>query len=180
VVAPTTVANDWNVRKWTSQVARWYTNSPWKCAGNVDVRHAMKINEVLQEGAVMTAAYKDPKTGYWTFPNDYSKDKEVEAPYLGNASTRDLMHTLGLDPDFEEADPIEIDKFINITTQWLKANIGKRSDAEEPEVTKEPGSATMVSGGRPEGYFNQVIMRLNQVARKTREKYPDLTHVYFR
>jgi hypothetical protein len=38
----------------------------------------------------------------------------------------------------------------------------------------------MISGGRPEGYFNQAIMQLNQVARKTKEKYPNLTHVYFR
>lgn len=154
-------------------------NGPLTYVSTVDVRTAMKINEVIHEGATMTAAYKDKEKGYWTYPKDYSNDKDVEAPYMSNATTRDVMMTLGLDPDFEEALPMPIEQFINITTQWLKANIGKRSDAEEPEVTKAPGSATMVSGGRPEGYFNQIIMRLNQVARKTQEKYPDLTHIYF-
>jgi len=85
-----------------------------------------------------------------------------------------------LDPDFEEAPPMPIDQFIGVSTQWLKKNIGKRSEPEEPTVTKQPGSATMISGGRPEGYFNQIIMQLNQVARKTKEKYPNLTHIYFR
>lgn len=139
----------------------------------------MRAGEFIIEGANMTAAYKDAEKGYWTYPNEYSKDDEVQAPYMSNATTREVMSTLGLDPDFEEAPPIPIDQFINITTQWLKANIGKRSQPEEPEVTKEPGSATMISGGRPEGYFNQLIMRFNQIARRIKEKYPNLTHIYF-
>ena len=140
----------------------------------------MRINEVILEGANMTAAYKDEKTGYWTYPDAYAKDPDVEAPYLSNASVREILSTLGLDPDFEETPPMPIDQFIGVSTQWLKKNIGKRSEPEEPTVTKQPGSATMISGGRPEGYFNQVIMQLNQVARKTKEKYPNLTHIYFR
>ena len=140
----------------------------------------MRYSEFFTEGANMTAAYKDEKTGYWAYPDAYVKDPEVEAPYLSNASVREILSTLGLDPDFEEIPPMPIDQFIGASTQWLKKNIGKRSEPEEPTVTKQPGSATMISGGRPEGYFNQVIMQLNQVARKTKEKYPNLTHIYFR
>ena len=62
----------------------------------------MRINEVILEGANMTAAYKDEKTGYWTYPDAYAKDPEVEAPYLSNASVREILSTLGLNPDFEE------------------------------------------------------------------------------
>jgi hypothetical protein len=62
----------------------------------------MRINEVILEGANMTAAYKDEKTGYWTYPDAYKNDEEVEAPYLSNASVREILSTLGLDPDFEE------------------------------------------------------------------------------
>ena len=139
----------------------------------------MRYSEFFTEGANMTAAYKDEKTGYWTYPDAYAKDPDVEAPYLSNASVREILSTLGLNPDFEETPPMPIDQFIGASTQWLKKNIGKRSEPEEPEVTKEPGSATMISGGKPEGYFNQAIMALNQTARKIKEKYPELTHIGF-
>ena len=139
----------------------------------------MRYSEFFTEGANMTAAYKDEKTGYWTYPNAYAKDPDVEAPYLSNPSVREILSTLGLNPDFEETPPMPIDQFIGASTQWLKKNIGKRSEPEEPTVTKQPGSATMISGGRPEGYFNQAIMQLNQIARRIKEKYTQLTHVSF-
>jgi hypothetical protein len=62
----------------------------------------MRYSEFFTEGANMTAAYKDEKTGYWTYPDAYAKDPDVEAPYLSNASVREILSTLGLDPDFEE------------------------------------------------------------------------------
>jgi hypothetical protein len=145
----------------------------------VYVKNAMKINEVIQEGATMNAYYRDEKKGYWSFSDGYRDDESVKGPYFSNASMREILSTLGMNPDFEEDSPMPIDQFINLTTQWLKKNVGKQSEPEEPEVTKEPGSATMISGGRPEGYFNQAIMALNQTARKIREKYPELTHVSF-
>jgi hypothetical protein len=37
----------------------------------------------------------------------------------------------------------------------------------------------MIGGGKPEGYFNQAIMALNQTARKIKNKYPELTHIGF-
>jgi hypothetical protein len=139
----------------------------------------MKINEVIQEGATMNAYYRDEEKGYWSFSDGYRDDESVKGPYFSNASMREILSTLGMNPDFEDDSPMPIDQFINLTTQWLKKNVGKRSEPEEPEVTKEPGSATMISGGRPEGYFNQAIMALNQTARKIKEKYPELTHISF-
>ena len=139
----------------------------------------MKINEVIQEGASMNAYYKDEKTGYWNFSNEYRDDESVRGPYFSNASMREVLSALGMNPDFEEDSPVPIDQFINLTTQWLKKNVGQRSEPEEPEVTKEPGGPTMIGGGRPEGYFNQAIMALNQTARKIKDKYPQLTHVSF-
>jgi hypothetical protein len=139
----------------------------------------MRADEFITEGASMAAYYKDEKTGYWNFSNEYRDDESVQGPYFSNASMRQVLGELGLDPDFEEASPIPIDQFINITTQWLKKHLGKQSEPEEPEVTKQPGGPTMVSGGKPEGYFNQAIMALNQTARKIKEKYPELTHVSF-
>jgi len=139
----------------------------------------MKINEVIQEGASMNAYYKDEKTGYWNFSNEYRDDESVRGPYFSNASMREVLSALGMNPDFEEDSPVPIDQFINLTTQWLKKNVGKRSEPEEPEVTKEPGGPTMIGGGRPSGYFNQAIMSLNQTARKIKEKYPELTHISF-
>ena len=139
----------------------------------------MRANEFITEGARMNAYYKDTKTGYWTFSDGYRDDESVEGPYFSNASMRQVLRTLGMNPDFEEDPPMPIDQFINLSTQWLKKNVGKRSEPEEPEVTKEPGGPTMIGGGRPEGYFNQAIMALNQTARKIKEKYPELTHVSF-
>ena len=139
----------------------------------------MRYSEFFTEGASMNAYYKDEKTGYWNFSDGYRDDKSVEGPYFSNASMRQILSTIGMNPDFEEDPPVPIDQFINLTTQWLKKNVGRRSEPEEPTVTKEPGSATMISGGRPAGYFNQAIMALNQTARKIKEKYPELTHIGF-
>jgi len=139
----------------------------------------MRYSEIIREGATMNAYYKDEKTGYWNFGDEYRDDESVQGPYFSNASMRQILSTIGIDPDFEENPPMPIDQFINLTTQWLKKHIGKQSEPEEPEVTKEPSSATMISGGRPGGYFNQAIMALNQTARKIKEKYPELTHIGF-
>jgi len=139
----------------------------------------MKINEVISEGATMNAYYKDEEKGYWSFSDGYRDDESVKGPYFSNASMRQILSTLGMNPDFEDDSPMPIDQFINLTTQWLKKNIGKRSEPEEPTVDKQPGGPTMIGGGRPEGYFNQAIMALNQTARKIKEKYPELTHISF-
>ena len=58
-----------------------------------------------------------------------------------------------------------IDEFIARTTQWLQKNIGKRSKEEPSRVDKQPGGMTMISGGKPEGYYNRIIKRMNEIAR---------------
>ena len=157
-------------------------------AKNADARRVakMKINEVvIQEGASMTGYMRDTVSfngeprEVWTFPKGYEKDTEVQSRYFSNASMREVLDTLGMDSDFENAGPVPIDQFINLSTQWLQKHVGKTS-AEEPDtVTQEPGSARMIDGGKPEGYFNQAIMHLNQTARRIKEKYTQLTHVSF-
>ena len=145
----------------------------------------MKINEVIAEGAAMmgymrdTVDFNGEPRQVWTYPKSYENDSEVQSRYFSNASMRAVLGELGMDPDFEDAGPVPIDQFINISTQWLRKNIG-RTSAEEPDtVTQQPGSATMIGGAKPEGYFNQAVMHLNQTARRIKEKYPQLTHVSF-
>jgi hypothetical protein len=139
----------------------------------------MKAQEFIKEGATMNAYYRDEKNNVWTFPKEYQNDEETESQYFSNASMRQVLDTLGMNSDFENAGPVPIDQFINLSTQWLQKHVGKTS-AEEPDtVTQEPGSAKMIDGGKPEGYFNQAIMHLNQTARKIKQKYPELTHVSF-
>jgi len=71
---------------------------------------------------------------------------------------------------------IPIDEFIARTTQWLQKAIGKPSPEQEPEVDATPGGATMIRGGMPEGYFNQVIKQMNHIARVGKEN--GATHVW--
>ena len=111
----------------------------------------------------------------WDFPDGYGD--EDDSPYLSNFSMRDVLNSLGLDPNFEDAGPIEINKFINITTQWLKKNINKPSAEVPTTVDKSGGGATMIGGGKPEGYENKVIMGFNQFARNIKQKYPKVTHI---
>jgi hypothetical protein len=37
----------------------------------------------------------------------------------------------------------------------------------------------MISGGRPEGWINRMVMTFNKEARRIKQEYPDLTHVAF-
>ena len=57
------------------------------------------------------------------------------------------------------------DEFIARATQWLQKNIGKPSQAQDAEVDDQPNKITTISGGKREGYFNDVIMRMNKIAR---------------
>ena len=76
-------------------------------------------------------------------------------------SAYDVFDTIGYDTDAT----IPIDEFIARTTQWLQKNIGKRSKEEPSRVDKQPGGMTMISGGKPEGYYNRIIKRMNEIAR---------------
>ena len=139
----------------------------------------MKIQEIT-EGAEMIAYHKHPtQQNLWTFPDAYKDDEEVESPYMSNASMRQFLDTLGYDSDFEDMSPVPAKEFIARTTQWLQKNIGKPSPEEPATVDKSGGGATMIGGGRPEGYMNQMVKAHNEIARKVLAKYPEVTHFGF-
>jgi hypothetical protein len=134
----------------------------------------------VQEGAEMVAYHKHPKDDkLWTFPDEYKDDEEVESPYMSNASMRQFLDALGYDSDFEDMSPVPAKEFIARTTQWLQKNIGKPSPEEPTTIDQNPGGATMIGGGKPEGYMNQMVKAHNEIARKVLAKYPQVTHFGF-
>ncbi len=141
--------------------------------------------EQVAEGASMIPYYKTEKDWdgekrtVWNFPDAWAKNKELDTPYMSNASMRQFLSALGYPADFEDMSAVPIDEFIGVSTQWLKKNIDKQSPEEEPTVDKQPGGPTMISGGRPEGYMNQLVKLHNELARKIKAKYPEVTHVGF-
>ena len=141
----------------------------------------MRAHEfTVQEGAEMIAYHKHPKdSNLWTFPDAYKDDESVESPYMSNASMRQFLDALGYNPDFEDQSPVPAKEFIARTTQWLQKNIGKRSPEEPTTIDQNPGGATMIGGGKPEGYMNQMVKAHNEIARKVIAKYPEVTHFGF-
>jgi hypothetical protein len=138
-------------------------------------QHDLIKDESIREGAEMIAYHKHPtEKNLWTFPKAYQDDKEVESPYMSNASMRQFLDALGYNADFEDQSPVPAKEFIARTTQWLQKNIGKRSP-EEP-ATRD---GNMISGGKPEGHMNQMVKAHNELARKIITKYPEVTHVGF-
>lgn len=160
----------------------------------------MRYSELL-ESMSFSAGHKDKKTGYWNsdtnsgdqYGEDFYKNSDKymygdeEPPKnpnykpeldltLANASMRQIMSTLGYPTDLEDAPPFPIDEFIARTTQWLQKHIGKQSPEEPSQIEKNPGGATFISGGRPEGYFNRVIKQMNQIARTGKQN--GATHVW--
>mgnify|MGYP001040970091 CR=1 FL=1 len=141
----------------------------------------MKLSEIIQEGADFMGYYKTQREfngkmeTLWTFPDGF----ENKTGHLSNNSARMILNTLGFDSYFEEAGPIELNKFINISTQWLRKHLDKQS-AEIPTTSDEnPGGPTMVSVGREEGHMNNMIMAFNKEARRFKSEYPEVTHVAF-
>jgi len=141
--------------------------------------------EAVSEGASMIPYYKTEKDWdgekrvVWEFPKTWANDKELDTPYMSNASMRQFLQALGYPADFEDMSAVPVEEFIGVTTQWLKKNIGKQSPEEEPTVDKNPGGPTMISGGRPEGYMNRQVKLHNELARKIKTKYPEVTHLGF-
>ena len=141
--------------------------------------------EAVSEGASMIPYYKTEKDWdgekrvVWEFPKTWANDKELDTPYMSNASMRQFLQALGYPADFEDMSAVPVEEFIGVTTQWLKKNIGKQSPEEEPTVDKNPGGPTMISGGRPEGYMNRQVKLHNELARKIKQKYPEVTHLGF-
>ena len=142
----------------------------------------MPNNEsAMKEGASLNPYFLTKKEfdgkmqDVWEFPDGMGD--EDESPYLSNFSMRDILNSLGMDPNFEDAGPMPIDKFINITTQWLKKHINKPSGEVPTTVDKSGGGATMIGGGKPEGWDNRLIMQFNQFARHIKQKFPKVTHI---
>jgi len=142
-------------------------------------------DDSVKEGASMIPYFKTEKeldgekTTVYEFPMAWSKDKELDTPYLSNASMREFLTGLGYSGDFEDMSAVPIDEFIGVSTQWLKKNIGKPSPEEPTTVDKNPDGPTMISGGKPEGYMNQQVKLHNELARKIKSKYPEVTHLGF-
>src|SRR6056300_1469289 len=145
-----------------------------------DVKNESTNEDSVSEGAEMIAYHKHPKdNNLWTFPDAYKDDKEVESPYMSNASMRQFLSTLGYNPDFEDQSPLPAKEFIARTTQWLQKNIDKKSPEEPTTIDKNPDGPTMISGGKPEGYMNRQVKLHNELARKIIAKYPEVTHLGF-
>ena len=120
--------------------------------------------------------YKDEvyKTDFDGDPADfknpnYNPDHDLN---LSNHNAGEVFDVLGYDV---YAGSIPIDEFIARATQWLQKNIGKPSAQEPTTVDKRPDGPTIYSGGKPEGYFNDVIMRMNKIARDGKQM--GATHV---
>ena len=152
---------------------------------NARMKDAVATEDSVKEGASMIPYFKTEKdfdgekTTVYEFPMAWAKDKELDTPYLSNASMREFLTGLGYSGDFENMSAVPVDEFIGVSTQWLKKNIGKRSPEEPTTIDKNPDGPTMISGGKPEGYMNQQVKLHNELARKIKSKYPEVTHLGF-
>jgi hypothetical protein len=113
------------------------------------------------------------------FPQGYASDEDVKGPYLSNSTAREVLTALGMNPDFENSEPVKIEVFINLATQWLQKHIGKPSTTKTATVNKTDTGATVYDMGKPQGRLNDLILQLSQQARKIKQKYPTITHVAF-
>ena len=135
-------------------------------------------DESVNEGASMLPYFKqDEKT--WSFPDAWAKDEALDTPYMSNMSMRQFLDTLGYDSDFEQSPPVDAKEFIGRTTQWLQKNIDNPSKQIPTTVDRSGGGATMIGGGKPEGWDNRQVKHHNELARKILTKYPEVTHFGF-
>ena len=78
----------------------------------------MKVNEVIREGADFMGYMKekDPEDGSvrWTYPDGF----ETQTPHRSNYAAREFLSKVGLDPDFENSGPIDINTFIGTLSQF--------------------------------------------------------------
>ena len=156
----------------------------------------MRFNEIKQiyESMSFHAYKKKPGNTYFsmvTGDEDQYKDEVYKTDFdgdpadfknpnytpehdlnLSNHNAGEVFDVLGYDV---YAGSIPIDEFIARATQWLQKNIGKPSAQEPTTVDKRPDGPTIYSGGKPEGYFNDVIMRMNKIARDGKQM--GATHV---
>lgn len=143
-----------------------------------------EINSTVSESVSFHAYKRDPQKGYFnlvTGDEDRYQDEVYDRNFdgdpkdfmnpnynpehdlnLSNANAGEVFDVLGYDVNDGS---VPIDEFIARVTQWLQKNIGKPSAPQDAEVEKTPGGMTAISGGKREGYYNDVIMRMNKIAR---------------
>jgi hypothetical protein len=155
-------------------------NEPITYPESVENKELNRITKLagLGEGASMLPYFKqDEKT--WSFPDAWAKDEALDTPYMSNMSMRQFLDTLGYDSDFEQSPPVDAKEFIGRTTQWLQKNIDNPSKQIPTTVDRSGGGATMIGGGKPEGWDNRQVKHHNELARKILTKYPEVTHFGF-
>ena len=77
----------------------------------------MKVNEVIREGADFMGYMKekDPDGGTrWTYPDGF----ETQTPHRSNMAAREFLSKVGMDPDFENSGPIDINTFVGTLSQF--------------------------------------------------------------
>lgn len=71
---------------------------------------------------------------------------------------------------------VPIETFEARATAYLRNSLGRPNAPVEPRVSQLPGRAMVISGGRPQGYLQQLIMRLVRNVKEA--KALGATHVY--
>ena len=77
----------------------------------------MRANEFIREGADFMGYMKekDPDGGIrWTYPDGF----ETHTPHRSNCAAREFLSNVGMDPDFENSGPMDINTFIGKLSQF--------------------------------------------------------------
>jgi hypothetical protein len=77
----------------------------------------MKANEFIREGADFMGYMKekDPEGGIrWTYPDGF----ETHTPHRSNFAAREFLSKVGMDTDFENSGPMDINTFIGTLSQF--------------------------------------------------------------
>ena len=111
----------------------------------------------------------------WTWVGD--ADEFVN---LSNGSASEVVRALGLSAfwDCEQSclELVQIEVFEARATALLRNSIDRPSAMVETRVSQEPGRATMIYAGRPQGWLQDVVMRLQRSIKVA--KAAGATHVY--
>ena len=100
------------------------------------------------------------KDGATTF--DFVKNLDID---MSNGKARMVLNALGLPDTDDLCGHMDRVQFANLCASWLQQHIGKQSAKLEVSVTRGSLGATFIDCGVPEGYINQRIRQLSEVAR---------------
>lgn len=115
-------------------------------------------------------------------PKNPNYDPNYELNLSNVMMTKIMNDVLGFSGDSSDGFHIPIDEFLARATAWLRQNLDKPSEEIPTEFHKrevgfafdadlgvdriQPKGPRMISGGRPEGYVNDVIMKMVKLARE--------------